>query len=80
MTAVERDPMVMRGAWETEASRWLRFSRTPGPDHYYEHYNLPAFLDFLGPIAGEGPLLDIGCGEGRLARVLHRSGVSVIGI
>jgi SAM-dependent methyltransferase len=64
-------------AWSDGADGWIRWARTPGHDDYYEQYNLPRFLELL-PAPG-GVTLDVGCGEGRLARVLQELGHRVVG-
>jgi SAM-dependent methyltransferase len=69
--------MRMRQGWEEEAANWAAFARTPGHDKAHQHYNLPAFLALL-PEAGSGTL-DLGCGEGRLSRVLAKRGHRVVG-
>ncbi len=64
-------------AWSDAADEWIRWARTPGHDDYYDEYNLPRFLDLLPP---PGDLtLDVGCGEGRVARVLRELGHRVVG-
>lgn len=68
----------MRQGWDSEALNWARFARTPGHDHSHEQINLPALLDLL-PAPGRRTL-DLGCGEGRLGRVLHSLGHRVAGI
>src|SRR5215831_1587839 len=68
----------MRRAWELEAWNWARFARTPGYDHSHEDINLPALLELL-PAPGSHTL-DLGCGEGRLGRILHSAGHQVVGI
>ncbi|MGZ4676769.1 MAG: class I SAM-dependent methyltransferase [Acidimicrobiia bacterium] len=65
-------------AWEEEAEGWIRWARTPGHDDYYELYNLPAFLELL-PAPGRCTI-DLGCGEGRVARVLRGLGHAVVGV
>jgi len=70
--------MRMRRGWEAEATNWARFARTPGHDHAHEGLNLPALLGLLPPPAGRA--LDLGCGEGRLSRVLRASGYAVTGV
>ncbi len=68
----------MRRGWESEALNWARFSRTPGHDHAHDELNLPALLELL-PAPGRRTL-DLGCGEGRLGRVLQSLGHRVVGI
>jgi SAM-dependent methyltransferase len=68
----------MRRGWEAEAHNWSRFARTPGYDSAHEDLNLPSLLGLLPPPAGRA--LDLGCGEGRLSRVLHARGYAVAGV
>jgi SAM-dependent methyltransferase len=65
-------------AWEEQAEAWVRWTRTPDHDDYYDLYNLPSFLELL-PAPGRRTI-DLGCGEGRLARVLRDLGHVVIGV
>jgi SAM-dependent methyltransferase len=60
----------LREAWEAEADDWIRFAREP--DNFGWVFNLPAFFELLPP---PGRLtIDIGCGEGRVARELKKLG------
>jgi ubiquinone/menaquinone biosynthesis C-methylase UbiE len=68
----------MRQAWDSEALNWTRFARTAGHDHSHEEINLPALLELL-PAPGR-QTLDLGCGEGRLGRLLQSLGHRVTGI
>jgi SAM-dependent methyltransferase len=73
----EPDLPTMRDAWETHARDWAAWARTPDHDHFFWHYNLPRFLEIV-PAPGE-LTLDVGCGEGRVARVLTDLGHQVVG-
>jgi SAM-dependent methyltransferase len=69
---------TMREAWERHAADWAAWARAPDHDHFYWHYNLPRFLEIVPP---PGDLtLDVGCGEGRLARTLTELGHRVVGV
>jgi SAM-dependent methyltransferase len=67
---------ALQRAWEAEAEAWIRFCREP--DAFAWKFNIPAFLGLL-PEPGR-LTLDIGCGEGRVARELIRRGHSVTAI
>lgn len=71
------DQPRLRDLWEQQASRWTRWSRTPGHDCYWG-FHRDAFLRLL-PAPGR-LTLDIGCGEGRLLRDLARRGHRVLGL
>jgi 2-polyprenyl-3-methyl-5-hydroxy-6-metoxy-1,4-benzoquinol methylase len=68
----------MRDGWESQARNWAEFARTPGHDDTHENINLPALLRLLPP--SRGLTLDLGCGEGRLGRVLQSLGYQVAGV
>lgn len=67
----------LRDAWEVEAERWLAWARQPGHDSYWR-FHREAFL--AGLPAPPATVLDIGCGEGRLARDLRSLGYEVTGV
>jgi SAM-dependent methyltransferase len=68
----------LRAAWDESAEEWVRWARSRECDHAFWHLNLPALLALLPP---PGELtLDVGCGEGRVARALKELGHHVIGI
>ncbi len=70
--------MDLRKAWDKHADQWIRWARTEGHDHAFWRLNLPRFLELL-PKPGR-LTLDIGCGEGRMGRILGEQGHMVIGI
>jgi SAM-dependent methyltransferase len=67
----------LREAWQARADAWIRWSRSPELDDDFWRFHLPQFLDLLPP---PGRLtVDMGCGEGRLGRVLAGAGHRVVG-
>jgi ubiquinone/menaquinone biosynthesis C-methylase UbiE len=65
------------GEWEPEADNWLRWARTPGFDAYW-HFR-DSFFESILPARGRRTL-EIGCGEGRVARDLTARGHSVVAV
>jgi SAM-dependent methyltransferase len=63
--------------WEQQAQQWVRWARTPGHDAYW--YYSPSFLDTVVPRPGRRTL-EIGCGEGRVARDLAHRGHTVVAL
>jgi ubiquinone/menaquinone biosynthesis C-methylase UbiE len=63
--------------WEQQAEQWLRWARTPGHDAYWSYS--PSFFDTILPRPGRRTL-EIGCGEGRVARDLARRGHTVVAL
>lgn len=64
----------MPGEWDEETENWLTWARTPGFDAYW--YYRDAFFDSVVPTP-RGRTLEIGCGEGRVARDLAERGHQV---
>ncbi|MEO0989751.1 MAG: class I SAM-dependent methyltransferase [Pseudomonadota bacterium] len=60
--------------WSAQAEDWIRWVRTPGHDAFWAYRS--AFAAFLG--RGEGPALEVGCGEGRVSRLMAELGYAVI--
>jgi SAM-dependent methyltransferase len=71
------DPKPLREAWEEEAPHWIAWAREPGHDSY-GRFHRDVFLELVPPPGRR--TLDIGCGEGRLARDLKRLGHSVVAL
>jgi SAM-dependent methyltransferase len=70
--------MNLRDAWEARAPDWVRWARSPELDNDFWDFHLPEFLRFV-PAPGR-LTVDVGCGEGRLGRVLAGSGHRVVGV
>lgn len=67
--------MSLREAWEAEAENWVAWARDRR-DSYWR-FHAQRFFELLPPPRST---LDIGCGEGRLARDLKARGYSVVGV
>jgi len=71
------DDQPLSKAWEAAASDWAKWAREPGHDSYWRFHKEP-FFAFLPP---PGRLtIDIGCGEGRVARDLKALGHNVVAV
>jgi SAM-dependent methyltransferase len=69
--------MDLREQWEAHASQWIEWARAPGHDSFWR-YHRDQFLQIV-PSPGRRTI-DIGCGEGRLARHLKTLGHHVVGL
>lgn len=66
-----------KGLWEENADWWQR-EFTAGVDPEYEEQIIPLLLEHLG---SPSLVVDVGSGEGQLARVVHdRTGAFVVGL
>ena len=64
-------------SFEEQAGAWLRWARTPGHDAYWDYRDL--FFESILPAPGRRTL-EVGCGEGRVARDLARRGHTVVAL
>jgi SAM-dependent methyltransferase len=69
--------MSARTPWEEEAQNWVKWARTPGHDVF--PYYAPSFFDEIVPPA-QGRTIEIGCGEGRVARELKSRGHTAVAL
>ena len=70
------DPSLSAG-WEAAAHDWAKWARAPGNDSYWRFHREPFFA--LLPRPGR-LTIDIGCGEGRVARDLKALGHNVVAV
>ncbi len=69
----------LAAAWERNAADWIALVRDPAElDAHYHRYHRDLFLELVPPPTGR--TLDLGCGEGRLARDLAVLGHDVTGV
>ncbi len=62
-----------RRHWTDVAEAWIAWARKPGHDAFWAYRN--SLIDYIG--SGPGSALDVGCGEGRVARLLTECGFQV---
>lgn len=75
MSADPEAPSLGPAPWEANSSWWAR-TFTGGADPEYERQIMP----LVGEHVGAGRVLDIGCGEGHVARYLGRRQRAVVGV
>jgi SAM-dependent methyltransferase len=64
-------------AWEENAAAWVAWARAPSHDSYWL-FHRDLFLELVPPPSLR--TLDLGCGEGRLARDLAARGYDAVGV
>lgn len=62
----------LQAAWVAESGAWIDFARSQAADPVFWRFNLPSFLDLVPEPASL--TLDVGCGEGRVGRILAALG------
>ena len=62
-----------REHWSRVASEWIEWARLPGHDAFWAYRE--SLVNFVGP--GDGEALDVGCGEGRVSRMMKGLGYRV---
>jgi SAM-dependent methyltransferase len=69
--------MDLSDRWEAQAPAWIAWARAAGHDSYWR-FHRDQFLQIVPPPGRR--TVDIGCGEGRLARHLKELGHHIVGI
>jgi SAM-dependent methyltransferase len=77
VTRTRMDSLRLSAGWEAEARQWIQWARAPGHDSYWR-FHRDQFFRLLPPPGRQ--TLDIGCGEGRLARDLKQLGHRIVAI
>jgi SAM-dependent methyltransferase len=67
----------LASAWEEHAQKFIAWARKPGHDSYWL-FHRDQFLELLPPPGRR--TLDLGCGEGRLARDLKALGHDIVAV
>jgi SAM-dependent methyltransferase len=67
----------LSSAWREHAGEFIAWARTPGHDSYWR-FHRDLFFELLPPPGRR--TLDLGCGEGRVARDLTALGHAVVGV
>lgn len=68
----------LSAAWEDHADEWIAWARFSRYDGFWEG-TWPALRELL-PEPGPGPVIDVGCGEGRAGGELVKLGYRVVGL
>jgi SAM-dependent methyltransferase len=68
--------IVSREHWESQASNWAAWARTPDFDAYWKYSS--EFFDLVPE--PHGLTLEVGCGEGRVTRDLTKRGHRVVSV
>src|SRR5204862_4272284 len=77
MRRTRRPSADLAAAWHEHAPEFITWARRPGHDSYWR-FHRDVFFELLPPPGRR--TLDLGCGEGRLARDLAALGHTVVGV
>lgn len=68
------------GGWAADTADWWQREFTDGVDPEYTEQIIPIIVEQLTSATRAGRILDVGTGEGQVARALRAAGAEVIGI
>lgn len=69
---------ISQNYWDSNADYWSQ-QLANKQDYTREYFGKPAFLEFLGDVTGLN-ILDIGCGDGELTRIIADQALKITGI
>lgn len=70
----------LRQGWDVHAQEWIDWVRSPDCQDSYWRFHRDSFLELIPPLKSDQLLIDIGCGEGRVARDLQLRDQRVFGV
>ncbi len=71
--------LLSRG-WDQHAQQWINWVRAPDHQDSYLRFHRDHFLSLIPPLKPGQLIIDVGCGEGRVARDLRRLDRRVLGV
>jgi SAM-dependent methyltransferase len=71
---------LLSDSWNEHAQEWIDWVRAPNCQDSYWRFHRDHFLSLIPPLKREQVIVDIGCGEGRVARDLQLLDRTVLGV
>jgi ubiquinone/menaquinone biosynthesis C-methylase UbiE len=71
---------LLRQSWDAHAQEWINWVRAPDGQDSYQRFHRDHFLSLIPPLKTAQVIIDVGCGEGRVARDLRLLNRKVLGV
>jgi SAM-dependent methyltransferase len=71
---------LLSRSWDQHAEEWIKWVRAPDHQDSYLRFHRDSFLALVPPLKPDQVIIDIGCGEGRVARDLRLLDRRVLGV
>ncbi len=71
---------LLSKSWDVHAKEWIDWVRAPDHQDSYLRFHRDSFLALIPPLKPDQVIIDVGCGEGRVARDLRRLDRKVLGV
>jgi ubiquinone/menaquinone biosynthesis C-methylase UbiE len=71
---------LLRQRWDAHAQEWIDWVRAPDRQDSYQRFHRDHFLSLIPPLKPAQVIIDVGCGEGRVARDLRLLNRRVLGV